>query len=600
MPKKKATKETALTWDLTDLYQGIDDPEIDTDLATIKTTVRAFEQKYRGQLHAADLTAAKLQAALEAYEACLQQLTKLQVYAQLVFMADTSKPAHGAFLQKIRRHAVELYNQLLFVELELAHLPDTVFQRLVAEPSLGTYAHYLEKQYERKQHLLSEPEEKLLQSKTLTGQMAFVRLFDEEFARQTYRLRLGKKVKKLSQAETLQLVAGPNPALRKRAAAAFTQGLKPHLSRLAYITNVLIEDKTITDTYRHYTFPEASRHQENEIEPAVVDTMENEVIRHYGLVQEFYDFKRKVLGIRTLYDYDRTAPLKQPKHKIPFATGKKLVLDAFRQFSPDYAVAAEEFFTRRWIDAALRPGKQGGAFCMYGTPDHHPYVFVNYTGTMESVMTLAHELGHGVHAMLARDNTYLNYDWPITVAETASVFGELLMFQAFKRQLTNKRELFVLYMNEIERIFATVFRQTAMYRFEQRLHRTHREKGELPAEAINAIWRETQHEMYGSSLTLTENYNLWWSYIPHFVHTPFYVYAYAFGELLTLSLYARYQTRGEAFVGDYINLLRAGGSDTPSNLLKTVGVTLDQPEFWRAGLTMIADLIAEAKALYQK
>jgi oligoendopeptidase F len=366
---------------------------------------------------------------------------------------------------------------------------------------------------------------------------------------------------------------------------------------LTYITNILLEDKGIDDRLRRFPTPEAGRHLGNEIDQQTVDTMAEVVVQNYGLVQEFYGFKKQVLGLRRLYDYDRYAPVTRSHVKFSFDQAREMILTAFRAFSPVVGDAAAEFFHRRWIDAPPRYGKTGGAFCHYVTPDVHPYVFMNYTGDARSVLTLAHELGHGVHAYLARRQTYLNFSWPLTIAETASVFGEMVVFENLKDALPSRQEKFALHFGKIEEIFATVFRQISLYRFEQDLHRDRRERGELPVEAINALWRRRQEEMFGRSVTLTPDYDIWWSYIPHFVHTPFYVYAYAFGELLTLSLYARYRREGRPFVDRYLEMLAAGGSKSPRELLEPMGVDLTRRDFWQGGMEIIRQMIKEVERL---
>ncbi len=325
--------------------------------------------------------------------------------------------------------------------------------------------------------------------------------------------------------------------------------------------------------------------------------MSDTVSGRYDIVQDFYRFKKNVLGLEKLYDYDRYAPVSSSKAVIPFLEAKEIVLNAYRRFSPEFAEIAQLFFDEGWIDADVRPNKRGGAFCMFVTTDVHPYVLVNYKGGLKDVMTLAHELGHAVHAYLAREQTYLNFDMPLTFAETASVFGEMLVFDDLRTRLTDKKELFALYMQKIEEIFATVFRQNAMYQFEQDLHRSYREKGELKTEEINHFWLSRQRDMFGKSVEMTDDYGIWWSYISHFFHSPFYVYSYTFGELLTLSLFAQYKSNGEVMVKQYFELLRSGGSKTPEGFLKPFGLSLESASFWQSGLTMIEQLVRDAKKL---
>jgi len=552
---------------------------------------------YAGQIATIVRKSSQLKSALQEYEAIAERIATLGIYAYLVFAADSSTPAHGAFLQAMRKHTVELSNQLIFFELELGRIPDEAFSKLLADPVLKTYRHYLENQRRFKPHRLGESEEQIMQSKSITGRGAFVRLFDQQFSAQRYSLKKGRTEQRMSQSEILDRLLQPQQQTRKQAAQAFSAGLQELLPQTTYITNVLSEDGAIEAKYRRYSSPETERHLENEIDPAVVELMSEVVTKSYPLAQRYYRLKGKALGLRKMYDYDRAAPLARTRTKVAFPEGQKIVLNAFSRFSPEYAAAAKDFFDHGWIDARLRPGKQGGAFCMYVTPQLHPYILLNYTGSMESVMTLAHELGHGVHGMLAHTQPYLNFNWPITVAEVASIFGEMLVFDALQEKLNSPTERFNLYMGLLDRIMSTVFRQMAMYRFEQAVHEE-RAQGELSSERLNALWRTAQKALYGSSLTLTPEYDRWWSYIPHFIHSPFYVYAYAFGELLTLSLFALYRQQGSALTEKYITVLRSGGSQSPPEVLAPLGIDLTQASFWKNGIREIDGFLAEAEALY--
>ncbi len=590
------------SWDLSAFFSGVDDPRIPEACKENRARAAAFEAQYRPVVSDA-ISAEQLLWALKEYEAILNESAKPDIFAHLVFATDSVNPAHGALMQRVREESLAVQAHVTFFELALLQLPPSTLRRFAADPALQNYHHYLLRLEHERPHRLSESEEKILNDLSLTGRDAFTRLFDEEFSVKKFRVELNGAVEELPEEETLALLYSEERAKRKAGAAALTQGLMQDLHRNTFITNTLAGDKEIRDRYQKFESPEAARHLAEEIAQDVVDTMSAVVSAHYGMVRDFYDFKRKVLGLDVLYDYDRYAPIPAgAEERIAFREAKNTVLTAYERFSPLFRARAEEFFDSRWIDAALRPGKRSGAFCSFGTPDTHPVVFVNYVGQIKSVLTLAHELGHGVHASLMRGQTPLNFDTPLTVAETASVFGEMLVFDSLRAIVTDPRERLRLYMGKIEEIFATVFRQHAMYTFEQDVHAARRAKGELTAEEIGAFWRARQQEMFGGAVTLTGGYSVWWSYIPHFVHTPFYVYAYVFGELLVLSLYAQYQKADaagkKAFVENYITMLSSGGSKTPQELVAPFGITLTEKTFWESGMEPLRKLIQEAKALY--
>lgn len=581
-------------WNLSDLFKSVDDPKIDATLATQLKRAQAFNKKYRGTITGKRSTQ-EIAKILKEYEAILQEAWKPEIYAALVHAADSKNPKHGALLQKTEQRGMEISSELLFLELELVKVDQKRLQSWIKDPKLERYRHYLEKELLWKPHRLSEPEEKLMKDLSLTGRSAFTRLYDEELSRHTYK-RPGD-TKDYSQEQLLDLLHHPKQSERKRAAEGYTQGLREQLHRLTFVTNTLLQDKKTTDRYRRFDSPEQSRHLANEIDQATVDAMTSAVTERFDIVQDFYKFKRKLLGLPTLYDYDRYAPLASKEHPVSFAEAKTIILDAFTKFSPRFAKLAQAFFDNGWIDAPQLPGKRGGAFCMFATPDLHPYVFVNFSGNTKQVLTLAHELGHGVHASLARKQNLLHFDMPLTVAETASIFAEMVTFDAMKAKLTDPKERLTLIAGKIEEVFATVFRQTTMYKFEQEIHAMSRQKGELTSDEIGTVWRKHQTNMFGSSVKLTKDYDIWWSYISHFIHTPFYVYAYAFGELLTLSLYAEYKKRGPSMVEDYLAFLEAGGSKSPDELVKPFGINLHDKTFWQGGIKLIEEMVKEAKNL---
>jgi oligoendopeptidase F len=585
-------------WDLSDLYDALDDPQIGADVTAARERAEAFEKRYAGRIATTELTAATLRAALDEYEAILRLQTRPIAYAHLRFSADTADPALGAFLQRMQEERTASTRHLIFFDLEIGKIPEETFQRVIADPQLAPYRHYVQHERELAAHYLTESEEKLWEELANSGRRAFGRLFSELTSRMKFALRReGEAPRELTQSEVLAMLYDPDREIRRAAAAAVSEALEGNQHVLGFIFNTLLQEKAVSDRLRHYDSPEASRHLDNELEPEVVQHVVDVCVRNYDLVADYYQVKRQLLGLDELTHYDRYAPLLLEKSEISFPEAQRLVLDSFRAFSPKVYDAAEPFFSRGWIDAELRSGKRGGAFCSSITPDLHPYVFMNYTGKPRDVMTLAHELGHAVHGMLARGHHYLDFHPVLPLAETASVFGEMLVFDALRSRLESPRERLAMLAEKIEDTFATVFRQVTMYRFEQEAHRRRREEGELPVERLNEIWQGTMQEMFGASLTLGDEHRWWWLYIPHVYNTPFYVYAYAFGELLVLALYARYQKEGTPFIDKYLALLSAGGSQRPTEIVRALDIDIAAPAFWQGGMDLIRRMVGEAKQL---
>lgn len=589
------------SWDLSDLFSGIDDPCIDEVLARTLEEAQAFEQTYRPLITDAIVPDA-LRDALCEYERILQDAEKPLLYAHLVHAADSQTMAHGALVQRTQTAYTKVYQVLLFFELALLRLSEGVLEALAKSPALENYGAYLTQLVRQKPHRLSEEAEKIFADMDQVSRHAFVRLFDEDFSNKKFSVTLDGVTHEWSEEQVLNLLHEADRGHRKAGAMALTAGLRGDVRRLAYIHNTIVYDKEIRDRYQKFGSPEASRHLANNVTQEIVDAMSAAVTEGYPIVHEYYAFKRGVLGLDTLYDYDRYAPVPGASETLfSFNEARDMVLAAYGRFSAVFRDTAAEFFQKNWIDAASRAGKRGGAFCMFVTPDLHPYVFVNYLGKPRSILTLAHELGHAVHACLARKQTLLNFDMPLVVAETASVFGEMLVFEDLKERVADPKARFALTMSTIEDMFATIFRQHAMYKFEQDIHAARRAKGELAPETISALWRTRQKEMFGSSVMLTEEYDIWWSYIPHFLHTPFYVYAYVFGELLTVSLYEQYRHANdkEVFVHDIIAMLAHGGSRSPQELMISFGIDLTDMNFWRGGIARVRALVEEAQQLFR-
>ncbi len=597
-PATQSVTKNLPNWNLSDLYSSINDPAIETQLATCLKQAQKFQKTYKGQIAKLAKTPAQIKKAIQTYERLLEEYAKPQIYASLVHSADSLNPANGAFMQKVDVKSLDISRNILFFELELGALPATTLNKLSVAKELSNYRHYLSRIRDYQPHRLDEAREQLLSDLSVSSSSAFARLHSEELSHYKYPLPGSKdRTPAVPQEQVLHGISNADRKIRKQAADIMTTGLKDQAHRLTFITNALLQHKRTLDKYRNYSNPESAQHLANETDQATVDAMSEVITKHYPIVAKYYNFKKKLLRLPELCDYDRFAPLPETHTSFTFEQAKKIVLDAFGRFSPRMAELAQEFFEKKWIDAGVRPGKRGGAFCMFNTTDLHPYVLVNFKGGIKDVSTLAHELGHAVHACLAREQSYLNFDLPLTFAETASVFGEMLVFDALRESIKDPKEKLALYLDKIEETFSTVFRQTAMYRFEQDLHTLGKEKGELSTEEINARWLVRQREMFGSSVNMRDDYGFWWLYVGHFIETPFYVYSYAFGEILTLSLFARYKKEGEAFVKKYHDLLRAGGSKTPAEFLKPFNIDLQDQSFWEQGLAYVEELVNEAIAL---
>ena len=582
-------------WNLGDLFSGINDPKITQTLAETQARAEQFEADYKGKIASLDLSAETLAASLHGYEAIQQDAAKPMTFASLLFTTDTGDPARGAFLQKMREENTRLSLPLLFFELELAAIADDTLAPLLNTPEIAPYKHFLGVVRAARSHLLSETEERLMEELANTGGRAFGRLFEETVSNAAFEWN-GQTV---GLAQITATLMDPNREVRRTGAEAFTAGLKPHARTLTYIFNTLLQNKNVSDRLRQYSSAQESRHEANELDEATVSLVVDTVVRNYPLVARYYHVKREILGVDTLTHYDRYAPLFEAEETIPYPEAQEIVLDAFGSFSPNMRSRAAEFFDKNWIDAPATKGKASGAFCSYVTPDTHPYVLVNYLGRMKDVMTLAHELGHGVHASLSREQSLLNFHGTLPLAELASTFGEMLVFERALSSASLKDKL-ALYAEKIEGAFATIPRQTAMYRFEQAIHTHRREQGELTTEQFGEYWQSEVQRMFGDSVALGDEHKLWWSYISHFIGAPFYVYAYSFGELLVLSLYQQAKSGGPAFAEKYLQMLALGGSLTPQELMEQVGVDLSDPAFWQGGFDVLGGLVGEFEGLWRE
>jgi oligoendopeptidase F len=587
-----------VSWDLGDLYQGPDDPRLEGDLAEARRRAEAFEAAYRGKVDvpggpAPDL----LRIALEELETLSEQMDKPAVYAGLLHAAKTDDPRRGALLARTREQRTAINKHLIFFDLEWVKLSDDTARALAEAPQLARYRHYLDQKRAWRPHYLSEPEEKVLDEKTITGRAAFVRLFDETLASMRFPVEHDGRVEQLSLQQVSSKLYEPDREVRRAAATGWTKGLQENARLLTYIFNTLVLDHRSDCTLRHFAGPMGPRNLANEISDQVVDALMTAAERHHGTVQRYYRLKGRLLGIEPLYDYDRYAPIFPDLPRCDWAQGRRTVQESYDAFSPRAGAVVREFFDRRWIDAELREGKRGGAFSSSAVPSAHPYILMNWTDKLRDVMTLAHELGHGLHQYLSRRVGYLQCDTPLTTAEMASVFGEMLTFQRLQQLYPDPKTRLAMLCSKIEDGFATVFRQVVLTRFEQLLHQARHERGELTTEQINGLWLEANRPMHGDAVRLTEGYAWWWLYIGHFIHVPFYCYAYAFGELLVLALVQKYKQEGPAFVPRYLDLLSAGGSEAPHVLLARMGVDVTDPAFWELGLRLLDDMVGEAERL---
>ena len=595
---EKRSSADGVKWDLGDLYSSVDDPRISADLETALKRAQAFETNHRGKIEVAGGPSAEfLHDALVEMESLAEQMDRPAIYASLLHAAQTDEPRHGALLSKTQEERTKINKHLIFFDLEWCKVADEPARALAGNPALARYRHYLNRIRDRKPHLLSEPEEKILDEKYVTGRAAIVRLFDESVSAIRCPLRLARKTEDLPIQQVLSRLYDPDRKVRKAAADALTAGLQQHSRLLTFLLNTVVQDHRSDCDLRRYSDPLGPRNLANEITRESVDALMAAAEKHHKTVQRYYKLKKKLLKVRHLYDYDRYAPLFSDQPECDWPKARKIVTESYEAFSPTTGEIVRSFFDKHWIDAEPRPGKRGGAFSSSAVPSVHPYILMNYTERLRDVMTLAHELGHGVHQYLSRGVGYLQCDTPLTTAETASVFGEMLTFRRLLEMYTEPRTRLAMLCGKIEDAFATVFRQVVLTRFEQLLHAARREKGELTAEQISALWMEANAPMHGKAVELTEGYACWWMYIGHFIHSPFYCYAYAYGELLVMALVQKYKQEGAAFVPKYLELLSSGGSDSPHVLLKRLDMDVNDPAFWGLGLKLLDDMVREAEEL---
>ena len=584
----------SVIWDLSVFYESLEDPQIESDIERLEKLVDDFQACWRGKLNA--MSAADFVNAYEALEAIYDLQGRLQSFAFLNFSTDTGNTAYQAFVAKMQDLDAALSQKMVFFDLEWNAVEESSARAILDDPLLARYRYFLEADRRYKPYQLTEPEEQIIIEKGVTGSSAWARFFTQL----TSAFRFDWMGEEVNMSLVLDKLFDRDRDIREMAWRKITERLDEKSMELTFIFNTLALDKANSDRRRGYQNWISSRNLSNKASDVVVDALVQSVTGNYGLVARHYSLKKALLEFDELYDYDRYAPLdlKESDTFYGWDQAREIVLAAFENFSPKMKSVAQEFFDKDWIHAPVGPGKRGGAFAASTVASANPFVFLNYLGKARDVTTLAHELGHGIHmALSGRENGLFALYTPLTTAEMASTFAEMLVFQDLMAAESDREVRLSMLVGKIEDTFATVFRQISMNRFEDKMHTARRNEGELTSERFGELWLETQRDMFGDSVIMTEEYGRWWSYVPHFLHTPGYVYAYSFGELLVLALYRMYQESGDSFVPKYLDLLAAGDSDYPDNLLTKIGVDINDAGFWQKGIDVIERWIEQAEAL---
>ena len=592
--QERLTGAEGVVWDLSVFYQSPDDPQIDADIQKLHEMVDSFQARWRGKV--AQMGAADFVDAYRAIEAIYDQRGRLGAYAFLNFSTDTGSAAFQGAVARIQELEAELSQKMVFFDLEWNALDDEAARAILDDSAVAEYRYYLEAERRYRPYNLSEPEEQIIIESSVTGSAAWTRFFTQL----TSAFRFDWLGEEVNMTYVLNKLHDADRDVREMAWRKLTDKLQEKSMELTFIFNTLVLDKANSDRRRGYTSWISSRNLSNKASDEVVEALIETVTGNYGLVARHYRLKRALLGYDELFDYDRYAPLnlKESEAFYVWEQAREIVLNAFDNFSPRMMSVAQAFFENNWIHAPVLPNKRGGAFAASTVASANPYVFLNYLGDTRGVTTVAHELGHGIHMYLSgKEKGLFALYTPLTTAEMASTFAEMLVFQDLMAAEDDSEVKLAMLTEKIEDTFATVFRQISMNRFEDKMHSARRSEGELTAERLNELWLETQRDMFGDSVTITDEYGSWWRYVPHFLHTPGYVYAYSFGELLVLALYKIYQEEGEPFVPKYVDLLAAGDSDYPDRLLAKVGVDVNDPGFWQKGIDVIDEWIGQAESL---
>ena len=587
----KVTGAESVRWNLADLFKSPDDPAIEATLARELERAKAFEARYKGKVATLDPEPfAAMMRELADYE---ESAMKPEVYAYMLHSQDTQDHAAGRLLARVREASAERGVHLVFFPLELAQITDEQAAKLYADPDAAGFRHFVEHERLFRPHQLTEPEERVLTDFSPVGNGAWVRLFEELRAR----IRVDVDGEQLPLETALNLIREPDRNLRHKASGAISEALGEDIRTRGYVFNVILQEKAIDDRVRHFPSWISSRNLANETSDAAVQALVDAVTSRYDVCIRYYRVKGKLMNVGELHEWDRYAPVSDTTRDLTWDEASDLVLGSYKRFSPRAGKLVEQFFTDSWIDAPAMPGKHGGAYCMGVTPRHHPYVLMNFTGKLRDALTLAHELGHGLHDRLAARQNIFDYHPPLTLAETASVFGEALTFDRIMAEEKDPNVRLAMLCSQCEDAFSTVFRQVAFNRFEDASHTLRRTEGELSVDQLGEIFQQKLQAMFGDALILTDEHKVWWSYVDHFLHTPGYVYAYAFGNLLALSVYHRYLEVGAPFVDQYLDFLAAGGSTRPDELVRRIGMDVTDPGFWDAGLKILDGMVAEVERL---
>lgn len=581
-----------VAWDLSDLYVSDDDPRIEADFVAAEAAAALFHDRYHGKV--ATLSAAELAEAIDERERIEAIATRALYYAHMSFSTNMADPVRGALVAKLGERGAGLETQLLFFGLEWAAIDDGPAEELLSDPALDHWRHWLSSQRVFRPYLLTEPEEKIITEKAVSGVSAWSRLYEEVLG--AMRVELQGEAEPVSLETAMAKLYSADRDERRGAAEAVTTALEPGLRTRTSIFNTILVDKWIDDRLRGYPTWISSRNLANETTDDAVQALVDAATSRYDVPQRYYRLKAKLLGLDRLEHYDRFAPVAEDASKTSWDEARRVVTEAYSDFSAEAGASVARFFADGWIDAPVRPDKRHGAYCATNVPGVHPYVFMNYTGDRRSILTLAHELGHALHGSMAQPLGLFNASTPLTTAETASVFGEALTFKRLLASEDDPRKRLDLLSGQLEDAIATTFRQIAMNRFENLVHTQRREQGELSSDRLNELWLECQSDLFGDSVGI-EGYATWWSYIPHFMNVPGYVYAYAYGYLFALSIFRSYEREGDAIVEPYLDLLRAGGSKAPEELAQMVGLDLTDPSIWASGIDALSDDLDEAERL---
>jgi oligoendopeptidase F len=590
MATTELTGAEDVAWDLGDLYDSTDDARIDADVAQAEADAAAFRERYHGKV--AELDAQGLAEAVREHERIETTVVRPLTYAHLLFATNMADPARGALVARLGEKAAALETQLLFFPLEWAAVPDDTADALLADGALDHWRHHLRSARKFRPYLLSEPEEKVFTEKSVSGVSAWSRLYEEQLGA----LRVSLDGEDVSLETAMARLYDADRDVRRTASDAITEALGPGLRTRTFVFNTILLDKSIDDRLRGYPTWISSRNLANETTDEAVDALVEATTSRYEVARRYYRLKARLLGVERLEHFDRMAPIASDTSKASWEDARSVVVDAYADFSQESGDIVARFFDESWIDGPVRPDKRTGAFCATTVPGVHPYILMNYTGDRRSILTLAHELGHGLHGVLAQPLGYFNSSTPLTTAETASVFGEALTFERLLADEDDPKRRLDLLAGRIEDAIATTFRQIAMNRFEHAVHTERRGQGEIAPERIGELWLEAQTALFGDSVSV-DGYAPWWSYIPHFTGSPGYVYAYAYGYLFSLAIYRRYVEEGESMVEPYLELLRAGGSRSPEELAQLVGLDLTDPAIWASGIDALSEELDEAERL---